>query len=344
MEYFTLKNIAEAFFPGKTVAQCTPLTSGLINETWRLDLADSEGAFLVQKINTRIFPDARGLMQNHAAVAAHLQKKSDFSLFVPIPVATPQGDYCVDDWRVMPFLKNTYTPAHLPTAEEAYEAARAYGLFLRALADLPMADWHHPLPGFHNTTRRYERFEAAVNRDPLGRCREVNPEIHQLQAARMYYRLVESLLEKNILPQYAVHNDTKAGNVLLYQGTGKAAAVIDWDTIMPGTPLSDYGDMVRTFVSNCYEDAPFGELALRKDVWDALDTGFLAATADFLSDVERYLLPFGALWIVGEQALRFLTDYIEGDVYYKTDYPTHNLVRARNQLALLRELRAFYRL
>jgi Phosphotransferase enzyme family len=151
-----------------------------------------------------------------------------------------------------------------------------------------------------------------------------------------------SHLKLTVLPLRATHNDTKAGNVLLYTATRKAASVIDWDTIMPGVILSDFGDMVRTFASDQYEDDPnHAHLSIRKTVLEAMIAGFLDETADLLTPAERQHLMLGGEWIIGEQALRFFTDYLAGDVYYKTAYPEHNLIRTQNQLALLHAVQRY---
>ena len=162
--------------------------------------------------------------------------------------------------------------------------------------------------------------------------------------AKPIFDQISSLKSSGTLPLRVTHNDTKAGNVLLDSASGRALAVIDLDTVMPGTILSDFGDMVRTFVPDRYEDDPDTEnLTLRMEILEALTEGFLSQTADFLTAAEREYLMLGASWIVGEQALRFLTDYLAGDPYYKTNYPEHNLVRARNQISVVSSLRSLRR-
>ena len=335
--------IVNAFLPHTAVLGIEPLSSGLINETYRVETTSHEATFLLQRINTHVFPGAEALMENHHRIATYLAEQSDFSLFIPTPIATAQGELCHRDsengyWRLMPFLENTYTPSHLPNENEAYEAAHAYGVFLKALSGFPEETLYQPIPGFHDTALRYKRFKEVLQLDKANRNHLVVSEINQIMDARIYFEAIQKQMHGGGLTIQAVHNDTKAGNVLLYTETGKAAAVIDWDTIMPGSLLSDYGDMVRTFVSDRYEDEPATDLSLRLEVWTALNEGFLSATSGLLTQVDAQFLSFGALWIVSEQALRFLTDYLEGDIYYKTDYPDHNLKRAQNQLALLKAI------
>jgi N-acetylhexosamine 1-kinase len=321
-------------------AAVAPVGDGLINATYCVTAPGSGERYLLQRINTHVFPDAVALMDNHVALAQHLAQNHTYALRIPTPMPTHEGLFCHCDaagdfWRMMPFFENTYAPAHLPNEKEAYAAAHAYGQFLRALSDFPHERLYQPLPGFHDTLARYRRLERAVATDPIARCREVRRELDFLSEKKAFFEKIAQMLDNATLPIRTVHNDTKAGNVLLDTTTGQAVAVIDWDTVMPGSVLSDYGDMVRTFVPNAYEDAPADALETRPEIWAALDAGFLETTADWLTHHERAHLRMGGQWIVGEQAIRFLTDYLEGDVYYKIAYPTHNLDRARNQLALL---------
>lgn len=328
------------FLPDITLADTRVAGNGLINETFVVTASGpSADQYILQRINTALFGDVEALMANFAALAAHLQGCADYSLRTPAPMRALSGRYWGPDgsggyWRMFPFFTHTFAPEQRPDAAQAYQAARAFGQFAAALSDFPATALYQPLPGFHDTLKRYGQLEEVVKQDPAGRRDSVVNELEALRAARRYAEKIQELA----LPVRVTHNDTKAGNVLLDIRTGQAVAVIDWDTVMPGSLLSDYGDMVRTFVPDVYEDAPAAMLQLRHDVWEALDAGFLEATAGILTETECKYLRLGALWIVSEQALRFLTDYIAGDVYYKTNRPDHNLDRARNQLALLAAL------
>ena len=321
----------------------TPVGAGNINDTYRVDLLRDDGrpeSWLLQRLNHRVFKDPEAVMRNIRAVAAHLERQTDFPLLIPAPVPTLKGEWLYCDeagnyWRVFPFYENTFAPERLPEPAIAYEAARAYGAFLYSVRDFPAEQLAETIPGFHDTERRWLVFEDVLEKDPVQRKQLVQAEIETLFEARGVFSRVDQLKRNGELPRRVTHNDTKAGNVLIDVQTGRAVAVIDWDTIMPGTVLSDFGDMVRTFVPDCPEDSD-SLVHLRMDTLEMLCRGFLEKTAGFLTPVERQNLPFGALWIIGEQALRFLSDYLAGDPYYKIRYPEHNLVRARNQLALLR--------
>lgn len=334
------------FFRFDHPPRLTPVGNGNINDTYRIDF-DQNGrrqTFLLQRLNHLVFQAPERVAANIRRVADHLAGRPDYPYRIPAPVPGLDGrDLQRDDagnyWRVFPFFDHTFVPETAATPAVAFEAARAYGIFLRALGDLPADALAETIPGFHDTARRWAVFEKNLADDPAGRAAAVLPEIEKIRAAKPVFDAVERLKTGSDLPLRITHNDTKAGNVLLSVETHQAVAVIDWDTVMPGTALSDFGDMVRTFAPDCHEDGP-GPVALRTDVLQALCKGFAAATAGFLAKTELENLPLGARWIIGEQALRFLTDYLAGDVYYKTRFPEHNLLRARNQLNLLEKVSA----
>ncbi len=335
------KTLTTAFFPGDTLVDISPVGEGLINQTWQL--TTSGGHWVLQCINTSLFRRPDALMDNFVAIARHLENDPTYPLRIAAPVPTAAGDWYFEDaqagcWRVFPFFENTFAPERLPTPAQAREAAGAYALFIKALRNFSAETLYEPLPGFHYTIARYAQFRTVLENDPADRKKDVEQEIEQVFAAEKYAIEVDELIRSGQLPIRVVHNDTKAGNILLDKITGTAVAVIDWDTVMPGVVLSDYGDMVRTFVSDRYEDDPADGLVVRKEVLDALNEGFLTTAGDFLTDLEKQHLLLGARWIISEQALRFLSDYIAGDVYYKVKDHEHNLRRARNQLALLAQL------
>jgi aminoglycoside phosphotransferase (APT) family kinase protein len=337
-------HIAHAFFGQVEALHVQPCGSGNIHDTYLLTFrtpAGQERQGILQRLNHRVFARPDAVMRNIQAIAKHLQN-TDYPPGALIPIPNAQGDTLYRDaqqhyWRAFPYFAHTYAPEHLPTPEEACEAARAYGLFLKALTSCPAETVEETIPHFHDPRHRWVAFEAAVAKDLVGRSGCVQAEVARLYEQRTVFEAIARLKETGQLPVRIVHNDTKAGNVLLSHHNGKAVAVIDWDTLMPGTVLSDFGDMVRTFAPDHYEDEP-GEVAVRPLALQALEEGFLEGIGSALTPAERQHLHLGARWIVAEQALRFLTDYLNGDTYYKIRYPEHNLVRARNQLSLLAHL------
>jgi Ser/Thr protein kinase RdoA (MazF antagonist) len=338
-----LRDIAHSFFQIECWNAAEPIGTGNINDTYRIDFEQGgkSFSFLLQRLNHQVFLDPDAVMRNICRVTDHL-KTTGFRYASPGPIPTLNGQYLHRDdsgnyWRCFPFLPHTYSPEGKTDAVTAYEAARAYGAFARALRDFPAAELTETIPGFHDTDRRWEVFLKTIDADPAKRVAAAAPEIEAMFRAKPVFDTISHLKKTGDLPLRVTHNDTKAGNVLFDEASHKAVAVIDLDTVMPGTILSDFGDMVRTFVPDKSEDEP-SHVSLRSDMLAALREGFLSETADFLSNSEREHLLLGGAWITGEQALRFLTDWLAGDVYYKLKYPEHNLVRARNQLSVFREL------
>jgi hypothetical protein len=335
------------FLPEAHSIHLQPLGSGNINDTY---LAEARiGAptspvrqFVLQRLNHHIFRDPQGVMANWVSVAQHLTAQPDYPYAVPHPMPTIHGTWLHQDetgsyWRMFPFFADTEAPEGGADVLLAQEAARAYGTFAKALRHFPVETLTESLPGFHDTERRWAAFGQALEADTAGRVASVQNEIERLRATRVVTDRIAAWKASGALPLRVTHNDTKAGNVLMHRQTRRAIAVIDLDTVMPGTLLSDFGDMVRTFVPTAAEDAD-SPLPLRTDIYHALETAYLEETAEFITPLERDHLRTGGLWMCAEQALRFLTDYISGDVYYKIRFPEHNLRRARNQLHLFEAL------
>jgi Ser/Thr protein kinase RdoA (MazF antagonist) len=337
-----MEQIIHEFMPAVRVVGTTPVGDGNINDTWRISVEEqgTPRSFILQRINHHIFRDPVAVMQNIDRVTSHIAS-SDFPYSSPAPVRTHTGELLHENdegfWRMFPFLNNTYIPEGQTSPEIAFEAARAYGAFARALRDFPAGELSETIPGFHDTDRRWEVFLDVINRDPAGRVQESRNEIEAMYTAKPLFDRISTLKSSGALPLRVTHNDTKAGNILFSTQTNRAVAVIDLDTVMPGVILSDFGDMVRTFVPDRREDAP-GNVIVRPDMLRALQEGYLSSTSGFLTESEKNYLVLGGAWITGEQALRFLTDWLAGDVYYKITHPEHNLIRTKNQLSLFREL------
>ena len=337
-----MESIIQQFLQFDQISDIQPVGDGNINDTWRITVENQGNiqSFILQRINHRIFRDPAAVMQNIERVTAHIAG-SDFPYSSPAPVRTLNMSLLYENqegfWRVFPFLDNTYVPEDQITADIAYEAARAYGAFARALGNFPAQELSETIPGFHDTDRRWDAFLEVINSDPAGRVEGSRKEIEAMYAAKPLFDRISKLKSSGALPVRVTHNDTKAGNILFDRHSNKAAAVIDLDTVMPGVILSDFGDMVRTFVPDRREDAP-GEVSTRPEMLRALLEGFHSSTSGFLNDTEQELLVTGGAWITGEQALRFLTDWLAGDVYYKILHPEHNLLRSRNQISLFNAL------
>lgn len=337
------ESLARCFFYFDRWISAVAYGNGNINDTYRIDF-EQKGlcrTFLLQRLNHLVFKDPEAVMRNIQAVCEHLARQA-YPYRTAAPVAALDGQFLQADeagnwWRVFPFFEPSYAPEGLVGPDIAYQAARAYGAFARALRHFPPEKLTATIPGFHDTDQRWAFFLKILEEDPLGRAQETQPEIADIFSAKPVFDKISDLKRNGHLPLRVTHNDTKAGNVLFDANTHKALAVIDLDTVMPGTILSDFGDMVRTFAAD-RQEGETGAVSLRHGILDALQRGFLEETGGFLTEPEKQHLLLGAAWITGEQALRFLTDWLSGDVYYKIHYPTHNLVRTRNQLALLSEI------
>lgn len=334
----TLLNEFVAF---EKVLESQEIGNGNINDTYRVVLLLPNGntaEYILQRLNHQVFAKPFQLMHNQVSVAKHLRQNKRYPLQIAEPIPTFKQNWLHVDasgnhWRLFSYIGNSFTPEGLVDPACVREAAHAYGTFALALSDFPVELLHETIEGFHDTDRRWNQFMEILKYDKLGRTNLAKPEIESILALKPLFDQISKL--KKTLPVRVTHNDTKAGNILFDRITHKALAVIDWDTIMPGTVLSDFGDMVRTFVPNMPEDAPASEITLRKDVLNALLEGYCEATSGFLNSAEEEHLFLGGLWMTGEQAMRFLTDFLEGDVYFKTTQPMHNLQRTRNQLRLL---------
>ena len=238
-------------------------------------------------------------------------------------------------WRVYKFIEGARTYNTAGNAERAFESAKAFGHFQKMLVNLPGARLHDILPGFHNTPRRYEAFERVAAEDSVGRVSSARAEI-EFAVAR---KSVASVLVNADLPERVTHNDTKLNNVLFDDATGEGICVIDLDTTMPGLALYDFGDMVRTATSPVDEDErDLARVEMQFPMFEALMRGYLSSAGSFLTDAEkRYLVVAGKL-ITFEQGIRFLTDYLAGDTYYKVSRPDQNLDRCRTQFRLIESI------
>jgi len=339
----SIEQIARQFTRFDRWIGSNPVGNGNINDTFRVttQINGITDSWLLQRLNHVVFKQPEVVMDNIVKITGYLsQQPYPYLVTVPLPTLdgqwlfkTPDGNY----WRRFSFIENTYSPEGLADIAIAEEAARAYGAFARALRNFPAAELAETIPGFHDTDRRWAYFLAVLEKNPANRVESVAPEIKVMFEMKPVFDTISGLKKTGALPIRVTHNDTKAGNVLIDTRTHKALAVIDLDTVMPGTILSDFGDMVRTFAPDCHEDHD-GEVYIRTDIIAVLQQTFLEQTNAFLTPAEKEHLLTGALWMCGEQALRFLTDYIAGDIYYKIRYPEHNLVRARNQLKLCKAL------
>jgi hypothetical protein len=323
--------------------------SGHINDTWAVALGESPvRRVLLQRINTEIFRDPGGLMANVARVTRHLSEKladrPDAGRRTLSLIPTRDGaDFFRDAdggvWRVYRFIEGAASRDVLTSEREACEAARAFGTFQRLLADLPPPRLVETIPHFHDTPRRLDRFRDVVADDPVNRAAGAAAEIAFVLSREALAGSLASPLAAGILRERVTHNDTKVNNVLLDDATGEGICVIDLDTVMPGLLLHDFGDMVRTATNPVAEDElDLSKVVASEPMFEALVRGYLPTIGDALSAFERGRLVEAGRLLTFEVGMRFLTDHLEGDVYFRIRRPGQNLDRARTQFALVASL------
>ena len=321
---------------------------GHINDTYRVTLRSPSGAVarqVIQRINRQVFPDVEGLMENVARVtrqlglAAARTGRPSLSLVPTNEGATFHRDRAGDCWRAFPYIEGTVTVDLVTSPAQAGQAGRAFGDFSRILSDLPGGRLREIIPDFHNTPKRLASFLAAVEADPRNRAAGARGEIEAALGGAAWAGRIAEAQALGAVPERVAHNDAKIENVLFDAETGEAVCVVDLDTVMPGTVLHDFGDLVRTATATAGEDeCDLERVGISPTIFGALAEGFLGACGDVLAPAEIDLLPFAGKLIAYEQALRFLTDHLLGDPYYRITRESHNLDRARNQLRVARIL------
>ena len=319
-----------------TPARLSPLGSGHINETFLVDT--NAGRFVLQGINSDIFPDAVSLMENFSAVTAHLLSKGVTTLELIPTVDGVSFHLDAEDhaWRLVRYIENSRSATVPPTPLQAHSAAEAFGEFSRHLFDLPQPNLHEVIPGFHDTPRRLHDFLGAIEVDPERRADCANDEIEAILEKRDWCTVITEAMAEGSVPERIVHNDAKIDNVLFDIKTGEVVCVVDLDTVMAGSILHDFGDLVRSAATTAAEDATnLSRVTLSQDIIERLTAGFLRGCGDMLTSREHELISVAGKLAAYEQAMRFLTDHLLGDPYYRITRPGHNLDRARNQLRLV---------
>ena len=347
-----ITDIASAFSFKGTLVKSEPYGNGHINDTFALTYDDGGRVkrYILQRMNKSVFPDIDVLMENVAAVTEFLREKidgrgGDSDRECLTLVRTKDGKaYCHDGanyFRMYVFIENATSYQSVREPRDFYESAVAFGSFANLLADFDASQLYEVLPNFHNTKVRYANFEAAVQKDVCGRAKEVAGEIAWVRAhSDLCGKLVDAIASGEI-PLRVTHNDTKLNNVMLDNETGKGIAVIDLDTVMPGSLCYDFGDSIRFGCNSAAEDEPdLSKVHFVFDLYKTYLSGYLSAVGKGITPREKELLPWGAVLMTYECGMRFLTDYLEGDTYFKVHREGHNLDRAHTQFRLVDEMLA----
>ncbi len=328
---------------------CIPYGNGHINDTF-LVVCDGENGiqhkYVLQSVNNNVFKKPEQVMENIEKVTEYLRKivanpREVLTLARTLNDSTYYKDKDGRCWRLYDYVTDSVCLEPPVEPEDFYQCAVAFGKFQRYLTDFPAETLYETIPDFHNTPKRYENFLKAVEEDKCGRASGVKEEIEFIKARKEFYSVLLDSYKEGKLPLRVSHNDTKSNNVMLDEKTHEALCVIDLDTIMPGFSVTDFGDAIRFGASTATEDEKdLSKVSMDIEMFRIYTKGFLEGTGGELPDAEVMLLPEGAKMMTIECGMRFLTDYLEGDTYFKTAYSDHNLDRCRTQLKLVADMEA----
>ena len=348
-----LAEVLEAFGWGETAISCERYGSGHINDTFLVinKEGDVEKKYILQRMNHEIFKDVDGLMNNVSGVTAYLRdiiikeggdpERETLNLVPDVNGNLHHIDSIGSHWRVYLFISDATTYNQVEKIEDFYQSAKAFGHFQNLLAGYPVEKLVETIPAFHDTPKRFETFLKAVEEDVCGRAASVQEEIAFVMDRKDELGAVVNLQRAGEMPYRVTHNDTKLNNIMIDDKTGEAVCVIDLDTIMPGASVFDYGDSIRFGANTAAEDeTDLSKVTISLELFEAYTKGFLEGCAGKLTDVEVKMLPMGAKLMTFECGMRFLTDYLQGDTYFKVHREGHNLDRCRCQFALVKDMEA----
>ena len=346
---FNIAEICKGFKVDGDFIEAARFGTGHINDTFKMRTAGN--TYIMQRINTSIFREPEKLMDNFVRVSSHISGKiaaekavdpTSRRRYLQVIMSHKNEPFFIDAdgnfWRCYIYVDEARTYDVLEKSEQAFAAAKAFGAFQNDLADLP-GRLNETIANFHNTPSRFADLKAAARADKCNRLKEVAPELDFIMAREKEYSLLLNELAAGNVFERTTHNDTKLNNVLIDDVTGEGICVIDLDTVMPGLPHYDFGDMVRTGTSPAPEDElDLSKVGMRFEMFEALLRGFLSTAGNFLNAREKELLPFSGKLITLEIGMRFLTDYLSGDVYFKIHREKHNLDRCRTQIKLAQSI------
>ena len=343
MDVETNLQVLSAFTLEGSVLSCERYGEGHINETYKV-VCDSGRWYILQKLSTSAFKRPDQLMENVIGVTAFLQSRLDDprGALNLIPTVAGAFSYVNSEgayYRLYDFVTDSYTLQPPSTAQDFYESAVAFGNFQRLLADYPAETLYETIVDFHNTPARYRNLHAAIEADKMGRVKNCQHEIDGYLKREADGSVLMDMLARGELPLKVTHNDTKINNVMMDIHTNKGLCVIDLDTVMPGLASFDFGDSIRFGASTASEDeTDLSKVTMSLDLFRTFTEGFLTACGDALTAKEIETLPWGAKLMTLECGARFLTDYLDGDNYFRIHREHHNLDRARTQLKLVEDM------
>lgn len=346
-----LREVISAFCLEGQLEECVPYGNGHINDTYRVTFQTEQGIrrYILQKMSQVVFKKPVELMENVSKVTSWLCKKitengGDPERETLNLVNTKTGmPYYVDEtgeyWRVYLFIEGATCYDVVKNDNDFYQSALAFGHFQRLLADYPAETLHETIPNFHNTPDRMRIFRETLRKDVCGRAKDVQLEIRFIEEHEKLAYVLYDLLEQGRLPLRVTHNDTKLNNIMIDNETGRAICVIDLDTVMPGLSAYDFGDSIRFGASTGEEDErDLSKVSCDLHLYEVYVKGFIEGCGGALTETELDMLPWGALLMTFENGIRFLTDYLDGDHYFRIHREGHNLDRCRTQLKLVSDM------
>lgn len=325
------------------VTDVKPFGNGLINSTFLVSCASEN--YILQKVNTGVFTKPEIIASNLELAGNYLSEKAPDYLFIK-PILTKENKpYAVIEnnfWRLAPFIENSYSIDTIEQPNQAYLAAKAFGKLTKNLDEINVEAFEPTIPDFHNLSYRFHQFTQAIDRGTEERKAEATNLIANFSSKKSIVTTYEELLSNPQMPTRILHHDTKINNVLFDKETHEPLAVCDLDTLMPGLIISDIGDMFRTSLSPIAEDsAEYESIEIREEIYEAIYKGYLEELGEVLTETEKEYLNFGGEFMIYMQGIRFLTDYLNNDVYYPVTHPQHNFERATNQWKLLKAFQEF---
>jgi len=351
-ERFDFEKIAEYFLFEGEFKWAKPYGNGHINDTFAAYFEKKDGKlhrYILQRINHKVFLHPKQLMSNIEKVTKHIKsaieksggdtQRETLNLIPSIDgksyYKTSGGDY----WRAYIFIEGAKTYEMVESSKHFYNAGKAFGQFQKQLDDFPTQDLYETIADFHNTAKRFEDFKSAVVNDAAGRAQHAKNEIEFILQREKDVHVVVDLMAKGEIPVRVTHNDTKFNNIMIDDETGEGISVLDLDTVMPGSALYDFGDSIRFGASSGLEDEKdLSKIWMKLELFEAFAKGFLEKTGDIINSYEKDLLVFSAKLMTLECGMRFLGDYLNGDIYFKVHRQGHNLDRARTQIALVSDM------
>lgn len=336
-----LQDIVKQFFPYHITAEIKPFGNGHINNTYKLDLQEQDNSYILQRINTNVFKDPEGICDTHLRLQEEIFKtKQDIAIAQLIPTAKGENLYTDKEggvWRMTSFIENSYTIDVVEEDWQAYEAGKAYGWFAKSCHKLDAATFKESITDFHRLSFRLEQLNDAIAQDKAGRLESVQDTVDFFKNREAELSQIETWVDNKDIPLRIVHNDTKINNLLFAKD--KAAAVIDLDTVGPGILFYDYGDALRTGANTAVEDEKdLSKVEFNLRAFKAFTNGYMSQVKTITNELEEenfHKAPMLMTYIIG---IRFLADYLNGDEYYKTAYPAHNIDRCKVQRKLIESM------